>query len=175
MNSKVNPKKHKPSFLWRHVLNRTSSLKSISGEASRLTRKTPPIVNESSAFQSQDCGAGTQISGSSSRHLIFFAPFPAPAQHLEVSGSRMIWSIENWKPLYYLYNPLAPQTMSVEPEPKFQASAIQNCLGSDFTALVVRVILSKISSVFRYKSTTTLMFTVSISSWTALRRKLTVD
>jgi len=40
----------------------------------------------------------------------------------------MISSIDNYKPLYDLYNSLAPQTMSVEPEPQFQASApnIQN-------------------------------------------------
>jgi len=48
------------------------------------------------------CGSGTRISGSS---------------------SRTIWSIMKWKALYYLYNSLAPQTISVEPEPKFQAPA----------------------------------------------------
>ena len=29
------------------------------------------------------------------------------------------WTLK-WKTLYYLYNPLAPQTRAVEPEPKFQ-------------------------------------------------------
>jgi len=47
-------------------------------------------------------GTGTQISG---------------------SGSRKIWPIKNSKPLYYLYNWLAPQNMSVERELKFQAPA----------------------------------------------------
>jgi len=44
-------------------------------------------------------------------------------QHLEVfsSGSRTIRSIKILKPLYYLYNSLSPQTMSMELEPKFQA------------------------------------------------------
>jgi len=39
------------------------------------------------------------------------------------SGSRMIWSIETWKPLYYLYNLLTLHIEAVESEPKFQASA----------------------------------------------------
>jgi len=44
-------------------------------------------------------------------------------QHLKVfdTGSEMIWSVGNKKSLYYLRNSLSPQTMSVEPEPKFQA------------------------------------------------------
>ena len=33
----------------------------------------------------------------------------------------MIHSIVNWKPLYFLYNSLAPQNRTVEPEPTFQA------------------------------------------------------
>ena len=42
-------------------------------------------------------------------------------QHLKVLhyGSKMILSIENGKPLNYLYNPLAPQTRAVEPESNF--------------------------------------------------------
>jgi len=57
----------------------------------------------------------------------------------------MIWPIENLKPLYYLYNSFAPQARAVELEPKFQARAsasknfwiraMQNCLGSGYTAL----------------------------------------
>jgi len=62
----------------------------------------------------QGYGARIQIlgSGSSSSHMTFLAP----ALALE-----KIWSIENKKPLYYLCNSLAPQTMSVERELKFQA------------------------------------------------------
>jgi len=46
-------------------------------------------------------------------------------QHLNVlgSGSKIIWSIENGRTLYYLRNSLAPQARAVEPEPKFQAPA----------------------------------------------------
>jgi len=33
------------------------------------------------------------------------------------------WFCPNWKPLYYLYNLLAPQTRAVEREPEFQAPA----------------------------------------------------
>ena len=36
----------------------------------------------------------------------------------------MIWSIENWKPWYYLYNLLAPQSRAVELEPKFHTLAL---------------------------------------------------
>jgi len=85
---------------------------------------------------------GNQISGS--RHLNFVAPAPT---------SRSFWlrldnDLDHWKLLYYLYNWLAPQTMAVEPEPKFPVPApapqckslwpavIQNCLGSGSTALV---------------------------------------
>ena len=39
------------------------------------------------------------------------------------SGVRMILSIENWKPLYYLCNS-PPQTRAVELGPKFQALAL---------------------------------------------------
>ena len=56
-----------------------------------------------------------------SRHLKFLLRL----QHLKVfnCGSRMIWSTENRKPLYYLYNLLDPQTGDVEREPKLQAPA----------------------------------------------------
>ena len=56
------------------------------------------------------CGAGTQIPGSgfSSRHLKFFWPeFLLQDLNVFDFGSRMIWSIENWKPFHYLYNSLA--------------------------------------------------------------------
>ena len=49
-----------------------------------------------------DCGAETESSDVSSRHL----KFSLRLQQLKSfsSGSGRIWSIENWKPLYYLYN-----------------------------------------------------------------------
>jgi len=43
-----------------------------------------------------------------------------------------------------LFVKLAPQTRAVEPEPKFPAPAPKNCLGSDSTALVERVLLLRI-------------------------------
>jgi len=39
------------------------------------------------------------------------------------SRSRTIWSIKHKKTLHYLCNSLSPRTISVEPEPKFQAPA----------------------------------------------------
>ena len=77
----------------------------------------------------QGCGVGrpTQISGSISRsssgHLTFWLRLRL--QHLEAfgSGSRKIWSkkIRKNSVLFVLYNSLAPQIISVEPEPKFPA------------------------------------------------------
>jgi len=69
----------------------------------------------------QGYGAETQISDIGSRDLKFLLPL----QHLKLfsSGSWMIWSIENWQPLYYLYNLPGPQTGAVEREPKFEAPA----------------------------------------------------
>jgi len=62
--------------------------------------------------------------------------FQAPASGIEIfwlrlqyleafgsgSGSRTVWSKKSEKTLYYLYTSFAPQTISVDPEPKFQAS-----------------------------------------------------
>jgi len=61
---------------------------------------------------SQGCGTSIPIFGSSFRHLNFFG-----------SSSKTIWSKKSEKTLLYLHNSLAPQTVSVEPEPKFQALA----------------------------------------------------
>jgi len=60
-----------------------------------------------------------------SRHLTFLSAALAPTSNVSGSSSRMIWSIENRKPLVYLYESLAvaPQTRAVGPEPKFQALA----------------------------------------------------
>ena len=48
-------------------------------------------------------------------------------QHLKIfgSGSRTIfWSTRNWKPLFYLHNPITPQILSVEQAPKFRTPAL---------------------------------------------------
>ena len=87
----------------------------------------------------QCCGAGIQISGSgsgfSSGHLNVLAPAPTSKSF----WLRLLKDLVE-KTLYYLYNSLVQQTMTVEREPKFQASApapaIQNCLGSGSTTLL---------------------------------------
>ena len=76
--------------------------------------------SEWNGFQ-QGCGPGSQISGSGSRHLNVLAP--AATSRSFSSGFRTIWCKKSEKTTYYLYNSLAPQTISVEPEPNFQAPA----------------------------------------------------
>jgi len=63
-------------------------------------------------YQNQGYGAGTQVSGSGSisKHLNFLAPAS------ERFGPKI-------KLLFYLYNSLAQQIMSVEREPKVQGPA----------------------------------------------------
>ena len=62
-------------------------------------------VSERTSFGHQGCGAAIQISGSSSSsssmHLKFLLQLLL--QHLRVfgSGTRMVWSIENWKQLSF--------------------------------------------------------------------------
>jgi len=70
----------------------------------------------------QGCGAGTQISGSgfSSGHLNFLTTASTPRSFWLRLQNNLVQKI---KTMYYLYNSLAPKTMSVEPEPKLQAPA----------------------------------------------------
>ena len=57
-----------------------------------------------------------------SRYSNFRLRFQHPEAFGSGSGSRTILSKKSEKTLYYLYNSLVPQTISVDPEPKFQAS-----------------------------------------------------
>jgi len=68
----------------------------------------------------QGCGAGTDISGSSSRHLNFLAPAPTSRSFwIRPQNDFVHWTLKN-----VLSNSLAQQTISVEPEPKYQAPAL---------------------------------------------------
>jgi len=73
----------------------------------------------------QGCETGTQILVSGSGHLNFLAPAP---KQFDPKNQK--------KAIYYLYTSLAPQTIYVDPEPKFPAPAIQNCFGSGSTDLL---------------------------------------
>ena len=114
----------------------------------------------------QRCCAGTQISVSGSRSKNLKFCHQLWIQHLYVYGSscKLIWSVERWKPLYYLYNSLAPQARAVEQEPTFQAMVprckffgstpaptIQKCLGSGPKSLVENMISAKRTSTFPWK------------------------
>jgi len=64
--------------------------------------------------------AGTQISASSPGNLNFLVPTP------EQCGPKA-----NKKTLYCLYNFVVSQTMSMEPEPEFQAPALLSKIAWD--------------------------------------------
>ena len=57
------------------------------------------------------------------RDLIFLAPAATSRSFWLRIPFRTIWSKNSEETLYYLYNSLAPQTISVEPEPKIQTPA----------------------------------------------------
>jgi len=113
------------------------------------------IITPVSPLRTRRIGASTQISGSRSGHQNFWLRF----QYLEAFGfgSRPISSKKQNKTLHYLYNSLAPQTICVGPETKFQlrlyhlkfllllqhlkrfcppARAMQNCFRSGSTVLL---------------------------------------
>jgi len=85
-----------------------------------MTEKTYYLLHPGLWSRTQISGSG---SASNSRHLNFLGPALVPTSKrfcLQLLP-RMMWFIENWKPLYYLYNFLDPQARAVKPEPKFQA------------------------------------------------------
>jgi len=91
-------------------------------ECNKLMSSSVPM-NENSctprSFMSPTPGESRAVSRNSN--------FGLQLQPLKVfgSGSRTIWFIKNQKPFYYLYNWLAPKTMSVEQELKVQAPTPQ--------------------------------------------------
>ena len=91
-------------------------------ECNKLMSSSVPM-NENSctprSFMSPTPGESRAVSRNSN--------FGLQLQPLKVfgSGSRTIWFIKNQKPFYYLYNWLAPKTMSVELELKVQAPTPQ--------------------------------------------------
>jgi len=109
----------KPSWPWKRIGNLFTKRRRYPDAAffPRTTKELAGYWLDRMTRMNQGCGAGTKISGSSSGHLNISAPAPT---------SRSFWLQNNLvqksrKSLYHLYNALAPQTISVEPELNFQA------------------------------------------------------
>jgi len=92
----------------------------------------------------QGCGDGIQL------------------QHLKVtgSGSKTIWSIQNWKPLCYLYNSFVLQTRAVEPEPRFPAPA------SPYKSFWLRPQLQSSTVTWAPSCTVLLVCVALVANWT---------